>query len=327
MATTTVNPPISHAQAYGTLGHAYVFAQQEILMALEDGLDVLGLGIIPLMGDLAGSGSDTLRVTDLGEVGWNLPMTALTGETEAVTPSTVQLGYEELTIGMYGLAQSETYMRQVLGRPADGVSLDRLKGMVPMSWLATLRQLVCTTGAGMATAVGSATAPLSVDDHLDLATVYRTTMGSQAPWAMIDGVQLDQLMRSYRNEPAFGNSAGEFAALLGIKMDGGSIAQRHPNLAGMGIDFAVTDDIVQSGGARQGFSTTRGGIGYGIANTSPIKPANTNGAIYIPNFGLFIEELSDRGRQTQREYRATAFLGAMLGSTRVFPQRRLISII
>lgn len=327
MPTATVNPPISHAQTFGTLGHAYAFAQQEILMDLEDGLDVLGLGVIPLMGDLAGSGSDTLRVTDLGNVGFNLPMQALTGETAAVLPSNVALGYESLTIGMYGLAQSETYLRQVLARPADGVSLDRLKSMVPSSWLATLRQLVCTTGAGISSAVGAVSSTLSVDDHLDLATVYRTTMGSRQPWAMIDGTQLDQLKRSYRNEPAFTNSAAEFAAVLGLQLDGGAVAQRFPNLGGLGIDFAVTDDIVQSGGGRQGFSTTQGGIGYGIANTSPIKPANAVGAIYVPQFGLFIEELTARGNQTIREYRATAFLGSILGSTRVFPQRRILSII
>lgn len=327
MPTVTMNAPASHAQALAALGMAYIFAQQEILLQLQDGLDVLGLGIIPLVGDVAGTGSDTIRVTDLGDVGFDRPMQALDSETQEVVPSPVALGYESLTVGQFGLAHSETYKRQVLGRPGDGVSLDRLKGMVPMSWLRTLRDLVCSTGAGMATAIGSSSTPLSVDDHLDLATVFRTQLGSGMPWAMVAPVQMDELRRSYRSEPAFGNSAAEFAAVMGLQMEGGQVAQRAPNFAGMGVDFAMTDSVAQSGGAYQGFATTRGGIGYGIASTGAIAPANANNAVYIPEFGLFIEELSDRGRQTVREYRATAFLGAMLGTTRVFPQRRLISKI
>lgn len=332
MPTTSVSPPISYAQVFGTLGFAYQFAQQEILLELQDKLNVLGMGVVSLRGDVMGLGTDTLRVTDYGNVGWSLPFAALASETDTVAPSPIDIGYESVTIGQFGMAQSETYKEQVLNRePA--ISLDRLKGQVPNSWLATFRDRVALTGSGITTAVGSAATTLSVDDHLDLASAYKTNLGNRIPTAMIDGTQFDQLTRSYRNEPAFTNSSSDFAKLLGLMTGGGGgiagdmVAQVHPNFAGLGIDFALTDSIVQSGGARQGFAFPPGGLGWAVANTLPIKPANPVNAVYVPAFGLFIEELTDGSGQTIRQYRATSFFGTALGSERVYTLRRMISII
>lgn len=330
MPTATVNPAFSHAQMFGTLGHAYLFAQEEILLELQDQLDVHGMGVVALRGDLAGTGTDTLRVTDYGNVGWSLPFASLATETDTVAPSPINVGYETVTLGQFGLSHSETYKQQVLSRE-DAVELDSLKAKVPMSWLRTFRDRVTLAGSGITTAVGSAATTLSVDDHLDLASAYRTNLGNMRPGIMIDGTQHDQLARSYRNEPAFSNNASEFATLLGLKIgadpNAETVTQTHPNFAGMGMDLAVTDSIVQSGGARQGFAFPRGGIGWCVANTSPIKPANAVGAVYVPAFGLFIEELTDGSGQTTRQYRATSFFGVALGSTRVYTLRRFISII
>lgn len=321
MATATMNGPNSHAQQYGTLGFDYVFAEQEILLELQDTLDVMGLGLVQLVGDLAGSGTDTIRVTDVGNIGWSLPFTALDSETDTVEPSPVNLGYETVTIAQFGLAHSETYKSQVLGRE-EGVKLDALKARVPQSWMRTFRQRVTLAGSGISTAVGSASTSLSIDDHLDLATAYRTNLGNAKPSGMVDPAQFDELMRSYRQDPAFQNSAADFASLMGL-----SDSQVHRNVGGLGIDLALSDDVVQSGGAYQGFVTPPGGMGWAVANTSPIKPSNSVGAMYVPQFGLFIEELADQGGQTTRMYRATTFFGVALGSARVFTQRRLISAV
>ncbi len=330
MPTSSISPPYSHANVFGTLGFAYQFAQEEILLELQDKLNVLGMGVISLRGDVASSGSDTLRVTDYGNVGFSLPFTALASETDTVAPSPIDIGYETVTIGQFGLSQSETYKEQVLGRE-QAIKLDRLKALVPDSWLRTFRDRVALSGSGITTAVGSAATTLSVDDHLDLASAYKVNLGNRRPSAMIDGTQFDELTRSYRNEPAFQNSSEDFAKLLGL-MTGGAggipgdfVTQMHPNFAGVGIDLALTDSIVQSGGARQGFAFPPGGIGWAVANTLPIQPANPTNAVYIPAFGLFIEELTGGGPQTIRQYRATSFFGTALGSERVYTLRRLIS--
>ena len=87
MPSTTQSAPFQHANLETDLGYAYVFSQAAMLLELQDRLNVLGLGVVPLMGDLASSGSDVLRVTDYGGMGWSLPMAALATETTAVTPS------------------------------------------------------------------------------------------------------------------------------------------------------------------------------------------------------------------------------------------------
>ncbi|MEO0605448.1 MAG: hypothetical protein AAF211_28715 [Myxococcota bacterium] len=325
MPVGTVSPPASHSQVFGNVGFDYVFAEQEILLELQDQMNLMGLGVVPLRGDLAGAGSDTVRISDLGDVGYSLPFQELSSETDTVTPSPFQLGYETITIGQFGLSHSETYKFQVLNREP-GISLDSLKARVPQSWARTFRDRVTPAGSGIVTAVGSSSTSLDVDDHLDLATAYKVNLGNRRPVAMIDGTQFDQLSRAYRTEPAFTNSAAEFAEVLGLVTDSdGRISQIRPNFGGMGIDLAITDSIVQSGGARQGFAFPPGGIGWAVANTSPIRPANNNGAIYVPAMGLFIEELTEGGKQTKRQYRATTLFGVALGSERVFTLRRFIS--
>jgi len=330
MATVQVNPPFQFQDVQGTLGHAYLFAQQGILLELQDRLNVLGLGVVGLVGDVMGTGTDVLRITDYGNVGYSLPFTALNSETDTVAASPIDIGFETVTVGTFGLSQSETYTEQVLNRePA--ISLDALKGMVPMSWLRTFRDQVTLTGSGITTAVGSAATTLSVDDHLDLLTVYRTTLGSRIPTAMIDPQQFDELVRSYRNEPAFTNNTEAFARLFALQtgdpadVRATDVTQIHRSFADMNMDIALTDSVVQSGGAFQGFSFSPGGIGWAVGSTLPIRPANTNGAVYIPAFGLFIEELTEGGAQTTRQYRATTFFGTDLASERTHTLRRWIS--
>lgn len=323
----SIPPPTSFANVQGTLGFAYVFAAQEIERELRDMLDVHGLGIIPLKGDLRGTGSDTVRVTDFGNVGWDLPMKALSTETEEVVPSPIDVGFSTVVIAPHGLAQSETYQHQILGREA-AIMLDRLKPLVVRSWLRTFRDKVCITGSQISTKVGSAATTLSVDDHLDLATVWRVNLGNRKPFAMIDGTQFDELARSWRNEPAFQNSPEALASLLALEEgDNGVITQKHPNYALQNIDLFVTDSIVQAAGARQGFAVPIGGIGWAVANTMPVRPANSVGFVNIAPFGLIIEELTGGGRQTTREYRATAYLGTALAREETHTQRGFISQI
>ncbi len=330
MATVEVLPPFQFTNVQGTLGHEYLFATEEIQLELQDKLNILGLGVISLRGDVMGTGTDTLRITDYGNVGYSLPFTALNSETDTVAASPIDIGFETVTVGTFGLSQAETYTEQVLNRER-AISLDALKGMVPQSWLRTFRDQVTLTGSGITTAVGSASTTLSVDDHLDLMTVWRTTLGSRIPTSMIDPTSMDQLVRSYRNEPAFTNDPSAFARLFALQagqpadVDATAVTQIHRNFAGLNMDIALTDSVVQSGGAFQGFAFSPGGIGWAVGNTLPIRPANPTNAIYVPAFGLFIEELTEGGAQTTRQYRATSFFGTALASERTHVLRRWIS--
>lgn len=329
MPTSTIPAPATNAALQAQIGFAYTIAREEMLLELQDKMDVMSLGLVALRGDLAGTGSDVLRITEMGNVGWSVAMSALASEVATVAASTTIAGYETITVGTYGISHSETYSAQAFARPeAGGLSLDALKAQVPNSYLKTVRSLVATAGAGItAGTVGSATTTLGVDDWLDLATAYRTNPGAAMPTALLHSTPADQLARSFRNEPGFQNSAQEFATLLGLSAGaGGEIAQVFPNYLGMGINLAITNDITDSGGAYQSFSTSAGGVGLATASTAPIVTAGgPERTIYIPEFGLLIEEMSEGGATNTRIYKALAFVGVGIGSDNVYVNRRILS--
>jgi hypothetical protein len=318
---TTINAPISFGETQADLGLDFVFGAERIRIELQDKLELANLGIIPLVGDLAGSGSDTVRVTHAGSVGFSRRMTAMGSETDTIVASTITTGYSEVAIGMQGVAHEETYQQQILSREP-GLSLEEIIAQFPATWLATHRYLVCVEGATFGTIVGSATLPLSVDDWIDLVTAHNETLGATGnPSAILSPQQVTQLKASLRTEPAFQNMAADFTAMQRI-----DAMQIKPNFADMGIDVAVTDDVVQSGGAYLGFSMTPGGIGWARASTTSIRPHVTGVGMYLPDFGAFIERIA-KGEQGKARYEGRAWIGVNSGSSDLFVQRRVRSVV
>jgi len=320
---TTINAPFTHGQFEGDVGYAYTFAMQQILMALEDGLDVLGMGLASLKGDLAGTGTDVLRIAEMDGVGWGSQFASLASEDATITASTISTAYTTITLGMYGLAHEETYMAQVLGRER-GVSLDTLKSLVPQAWLRTLRVQVADVVSGFGTNCGSATLAGSVDDLIDIATAFEGTPGSMAggtPAGMVHPEQIQDYKASARNDPAFQNSVAEFAAVQAING-----TQRYANFLGLGFDLHSSTDVETSGGGWDGGVWAPGAVGWARASTGAIRPSNTQGAIYVPEFGLFIEEIASTGQNAKRRYEARTWFGVAKGSTSVFVQRGLLSL-
>lgn len=214
-------------------------------------------------------------------------------------------------------------MAQILGRER-GVSLDALKSLVPAAWLRTLRVQVADVQSGFATNVGSAAAAGSVDDLIDLVTAFEGTPGSMAggsPVGMVHPEQIQDYKASARNDPAFQNSVAEFAAVQSIN---GS--QVYRNFLGLGIDLHSSTDVETSGGGWDGGVWAPGAIGWARASTGAIRPANAAGAMYIPGFGLFIEEIASTGQNAKRRYEARSWFGVDKGSTSVFLMRGLLSI-
>jgi hypothetical protein len=320
---TTIAAPIDFAQTESDLGLSFIFAAEAMQVELQDKLDMLSMGTVPLLGDLAGSGTDTLRVTNVGSIGWSRRMASMGGETDTITASPITTGYVEVAIGMYGLAHEETYMAQVLGRER-GVSLDTLKSLVPQAWLRTLRVQVADVVSGFGTNCGSAALAGSVDDLIDIATAFEGTPGSMAggtPVGMVHPEQIQDYKASARNDPAFQNSVAEFAAVQAIN---GS--QRYANFLGLGFDLHSSTDVETSGGGWDGGVWAPGAVGWARASTGAIRPSNTQGAIYVPEFGLFIEEIASTGQNAKRRYEARTWFGVAKGSTSVFVQRGLLSL-
>ena len=305
----TITPPITHGQTEGITGYSYVFAEQEIRESFKDRFDAVQMGLVSLWGDVAGTGSDTLRVTYIDGTGLDVAMDALANENSSITPKNVVLDYSELTVAQYGIGYSDTYMQQALSRePA--VSLDALKAKAPGNWIATIRNLACTVGAGFTSVtVGDTSSDLSIDDMIDLQTVFSEKLGSTErglPIVTLSPQQVTQLRASAAANAAYKNSIAEFASVIGY---GSVSSNEQPNFLGLGYALAQTDAVTTSGGAYRGFAISPGAIGWGRASTTPIRTANPAGTIYIPEFGLIVEEIVTGAAQATREWQARAMIG------------------
>lgn len=320
MSTTTINAPVSWGQTQSILGQSYIFAAERIRLAMMDEFDPRQLGVIRMVGDLAGSGSDVVRVTHVDDIGFAERMTALAAENSTVAPSAMGLGYTTVTIGGYGMRREETWKNQILSAPGRGVTLEELQSFVPGTYLSTLRYLVATAGAGISASLGTTGTDLDLDTYLSLVASFREQIGSQRygrPVGWLDPHQISQIADSFRSEPAYASLAMDFKEIQAL-----GPSQVLQNFAGLGIDLAYTNDIVQSGGAYQGFVITPGAVGMVRASTAAVTPSGP--AMYIPEFGLILVKTGEDESRTAA-WEATAYMGVALGDTSVFHQTRLIS--
>ena len=312
----TISSPFINNDLEAQVGFGHVFAEQAILERLSDRLNVLP--IVELVGDAAGSGSDTIRVTNIGGLGYNTAgMTALGSETATITASTIDLGFSEVSIADYGLAYEESYKAAILAREPQ-VLIDSIVETIPDAWLCQMRKLVAAEVAAFSSSVGSASLTLSVDDYLDLIAVYREALGSRLPAVMLHPVQLSQLVESFRSEPAFQANMTDFASVQAFNE-----SQTVTNAFGLGANIHISDSVTTSGGGYNGGAFTPGGIGYAVASTGNLTTANPATSILVPEFGLVIEDI--QGNTGTRRVDARAFFGVAAGSSDVYTFRKVVS--
>ena len=174
----TISAPFTFGQTQPELGYDYIFAEKEIQQSFKDRWDPVSMGVASLWGDLAGTGSDTLRVTYMDGVGLDVAMDALANENSPITNKSVVVGYSTLTTALYGIGYSDTYVQQAYSREP-GMSLDMLKSKAPGNWVATMRGLACTVGSAFsAVTVGTTGSDLTIDDMIDLQTIFSEKVGS-----------------------------------------------------------------------------------------------------------------------------------------------------
>jgi len=315
----SISPPALASAVNNEVGFAYTFAQIAIERRLQDALNVEAAGLVRLVGDAAGSGSDVIRVTNIGGIGFNLAMSALASETAAITPSPFDLGYSTVTIADYGLAFEESYKAQVLGREPAAM-LDALVQTMPESFLRTLRDLVATTVAGFTTSVGSSGTALTMDNALDLLAAFRENPGSGQPVVMLHPKQVSDLVDSIRSETTLSLSVSEFGGLQGLQ--GG--AQTIRNFAGLGFDISMSTSITDDTTDYFGGAYSAGGVGYAVGSTAGVRARGID-AIRIPQFGTIVTFPSSSSTNGKETAEARSFLGVAAGSSDVFVQRKVIS--
>lgn len=318
MATTHV-PPLSFSQAQTDLGYSYVFAAESIREEITERLDVLSLGIVDAIGDvISQSGTDTLRITRYGGLGFAETMQVMASETDPIVATGYTSDYDTITVARHGLAKNRTYQGMILDRP-DAISLQDMIGKVPESWLATLRSKVCTQGAAFSASVGTSGSAWTFDDELEMIAYFRETEGynGEAVYTMRHPEQYTDLLNSLRNEPGFQTS---------------QVLEALQGLAGMGgaFDFLrvrnhASWDVNGSGGDHVGFAYVAGALIWCAPSTLPIEVQNPGQAIYVPEFGMVLER-ETKGNIATGRFDVNSWFGVSSLDPTLRPQTKLVSV-
>lgn len=321
----TINPPSSQAQSQSTVGFSFVFAEQQIRRELAEQLNVLQMGLVSGVGDVAATGSDTLRVVRFGGLGFAEEMQSLSSETEAIVPSGYTLGEDEVTVGRYGLAKAQTYAEQGQQRPGM-VDLELMIAQAPASWLKSLRSAVVTSGSTFSASSGTTGAVYTMDDELDMIAAFHETEGFDPmvhrPVTIRRPGQFTDLRESIRNEPGFQADSQLMQSLMGL---GGNSGDAQGAFQFLGFRNFSSHDVPASGGDWLGCAYVPGAIAWCVMSTASIRTANPGATMVIPEFGIILEEKS-QGGIASGSFDMNAWFGVANLDPTLFPQRKLRSL-
>lgn len=283
MATHTA--PIQHGNTEATLGYDAVFAVAEAEAALAERFDVMGAGLIRAVGDLAGSGSDTLELTAYDGVGWAEAMTAMASETEAAVATGLSDIVDQVTLGRYTLAKEVTHTQQILARDPI-LTIEGLAARMPESYGKTLRQRLCVAGSGLSSSVSATGAAWTFDKEIELINTANETEGFTGQLiAVRQPEQMSDLRDSVRGEANF-QFPEITQQIAGLNASAGFVG------AFMGIENFQSFDVQQSSGDHVGFAFMPGKFVYAVASTARI-PAGGRMLVSIPRFGVVIIDQHD----------------------------------
>lgn len=316
--------PVTAAARNAQLGQSFILAEQ-IQMELADRLDLIALGVVPAVGDLAGTGSTVIRVRHVGGVGYNAPLQSLAGETSSVPDASPTAGYTAISLGHFGLGSSETMLGRITADPATrqmGVSNEAFRNRAVGSYKRMFRKQVCATGAGIATSVGDVGTAMDVDRLIALATAYNTTDGAADAGpvtVMLDPTPIEEAKASARSEAAFQSQVEGFTMVQGLS------GRVYDNFLGLNMRVVGTSDVTQSGGGYNGFAFQPGGIAFAKASTSPLDLSRMLDAVYADDFGLVVYNTPTSLDQQTMKTVVLAYVGFALGDSSVTFQRKVLS--
>ena len=116
---TAVAAPSTYAQVGAVTGYSYTFAKMAIIAALTERLNALELGLASLRGDVAGTGSLVLRITNYDGIGFAETFQTMASETAAIVPTGFAIDSDDITVARHGISKSMSYVNQAVdaGRP------------------------------------------------------------------------------------------------------------------------------------------------------------------------------------------------------------------
>lgn len=305
----TVSSPLSHsvgAAGFSDAGWRPTFALEGPLREkLMDNANLMTSGFVPLVGDVSGTGSKTMRLRYLDAIGYGLSMASAANENTSVTPSAVTATTADVSIGRYMIGYLNTYTNQIIATPGE-LTTEGLADYIAKSYIAAWMDLLATTIATAATTSGQSGVPASFDDWLDVTYYYDGLEGQVNAIGLLHGTQFSNLKDSWRDEPNF--QMPEFSdALLSLKGGPG-----FKNIL-LGIPTYVSSRVTAGSGNRKGAVWAPGAVVWARGGTQSIKPSvAAENVINMPDLGLILEMGGVPGDATGR-IDGNAFFGMALG--------------
>lgn len=307
----TLSPPILHSDAEGQLGRPFDFLGDAIALELAENFDVTMNGLVVMLGDLSGSGSDTGRLRRATGFGWSTTFSDMATETDPIVATAIQAAYDSITIGRVGLAFEESFTRAVLAD--DPISVEYLAQSFLSSYLATVRSKLAAQVASFSTNVADATATLDVDDWIALRNAFENTTGfAGMANALLKPRQVGYLRSSIRAETGL-QFPEPHEAYQRLQVNNGL------RMSYLGIDIYASGDITTSSGDDFGGAWVPGAVGMAVGDASGIGDISDANGQVVPGWGIVITRKTD-GQSATKRVDGNALLGLTTISPNVAPQ-------
>lgn len=260
---------------YASLGDLRLSAmiENEIRANLADMASIRNTGMLLFAGDIAGVGSDSMRMR-YADWGAAQPFAAATDGAE-VSETTLTESTVDITVGRSALRYDITDLAALSGFGMD-VDPFSLAQKMAMSAEARINQIIAATFASASNSVGTSGVDMSVDDFYDAMFQLESEANMGEFYCVLHPQQLSDLRDSLRSES---NNALAFSPatedMLAIKGQG--FAGRFG-----GVEIFKSSYVTESAGNKIGAMMSRGALAYAVGTPKPlagagveIRPAGT----------------------------------------------------
>jgi hypothetical protein len=260
---------------YAQLGDLRLAAmiENEVRAILADQASIRQSGALLFMGDVAGIGSDSMRMR-FANWGAATPFATASDGAEVsestLTPSTV-----DITVGRSALRYDITDLAALTGL---GMDIDpfSLAQKMAMSAEARINAIIANTFTAATNSVGTSGVDMSVDDFYDAMFQLESVSNNGEFYCILHPQQLSDLRDSLRSESnnalAFSPATEDMLAIKG---------QGYAGRFG-GVEIFKSSYVTEVTGDKVGAMMSRGGIAYAVGTPRPlagagveIRPAGT----------------------------------------------------
>tara|TARA_B100000524_G_scaffold145260_1_gene72962 strand:+ start:506 stop:1429 length:924 start_codon:yes stop_codon:yes gene_type:complete len=252
--------------------------ENEVRSLLFDAGSIRNSGALLFAGDVAGLGSDAVRLR-YAQLGGAVPM-ATAADGAEITSTTPTYATADVTVGKVGLRYDLTDLAQ-LTKLGNDVDIFALAESMSAAFESYFMSMICANFASFSASVGTSTVDMSVDDFMDALYTLEIQNNPAALFAVLHNRQIADLQSSIRNESAnaiaFNPAQHELLKSLGQGYVGDF----------MGVQVHKSSHCVLNGGDREGAMFSAGAIAYSMG--TPVPLAAPNGEIRPAGTPILVE--------------------------------------